>query len=225
MSALEVVSLSAGYAGAAVIRDIDCSVALGEVVAVVGRNGVGKSTLVSAVSGTLRAMSGSVTVGGADVTGRPPSRRHARGLRVVRQDRPVFAELTVEENLRLSGATVAAIQSGPFEFLRTRRGQVTGTLSGGEQKMLAITRTLTDAGVICVFDEPTEGLQPSNIHRFADAVRRLATSGVGVLLVEQHLDMALSVADRWHVMEKGRIVDSGGVDDQAAVRIAERMAP
>ncbi|MCW7945194.1 hypothetical protein AAW14_25125 [Streptomyces hygroscopicus] len=223
--AIEIRGLAAGYAGTTVVRGVDLSVAPGEVVALLGRNGVGKTTLVSAVSGTLRADIGAVLLAGRDVTGWPGSRRRRRGLRVVAQDRPVLGELTVAENLRLAGIRDLSEPTELFPFLRGRERQRAGTLSGGEQKMLAIARTVAAPGTVCVFDEPTEGLQPANVARFADAVRRIAAAGVGVLLAEQHLDMALDVADRWYLLEKGQIAEEGKVHEGAVEHVAGRMAP
>ena len=154
---------------------------------------------------------GVVSLAGRDVTGWPGSRRRGRGLRVVAQDRPVLGELTVAENLRLAGIRDLEEPAKLFPFLRGRERQRAGTLSGGEQKMLAIARTIAAPGTVCVFDEPTEGLQPANVARFADAVRHIAAAGAGVLLAEQHLDMALDVADRWYLMEKGQIAEEGQV--------------
>lgn len=223
--ALEIRGLTAGYAGTTVVRGVDLSVAPGEVVALLGRNGVGKTTLVSAVSGTLGADAGVTLLAGRDVTAWPGSRRRRGGLRVVAQDRPVLGELTVAENVRLAGIRDLSEPAELFPFLRGRERQCAGTLSGGEQKMLAIARTVAAPGTVCIFDEPTEGLQPANVDRFAEAVRRIAAAGVGVLLAEQHLDMALGVADRWYLMEKGQIAEEGQAHEGIVEHVAGRMAP
>lgn len=225
MNALETRGLAAGYGGTMVVHGVDLTVAPGEIVALLGRNGVGKTTLVSAVAGTLVGSAGSVLLGGRDVTGRPASRRHRLGLRLVAQDRPVLGELTVLDNLRLAGIRDVALAIQLFPFIAGRERQSAGTLSGGEQKMLAIARTMCSPGTICVLDEPTEGLQPANVARFADAVRDAAATGVGVLLAEQHLELALSIADRWYLMEKGQVVEEGNVTAETLTHVAWRMAP
>jgi branched-chain amino acid transport system ATP-binding protein len=225
VNAIEIRGLAAGYSGTTVVRGVDLSVAPGEVVALLGRNGVGKTTLVSAVAGTLRGDSGAVILGGRDVTGWPGSRRRRHGLRSVAQDRPVLGDLTVAENLRLAGIRDLSGPAELFPFLRGRERQRAGTLSGGEQKKLAIARTVASPGTVCVLDEPTEGLQPANVSRFADAVRRIADAGVAVLLAEQHLDMALAVADRWYLMEKGQIAEEGRVSEATVAHVASRMSP
>ncbi|MFF5185695.1 ABC transporter ATP-binding protein [Streptomyces sp. NPDC000345] len=223
--ALEIRGLTAGYAGTTVVRGVDLSVAPGEVVTLLGRNGVGKTTLVSAVSGTLGADAGVTLLGGLDATDWSGSRRRRGGLRVVAQDRPVLGGLTVAENLRLAGIRDLSEPAELFPFLRGRERQRAGTLSGGEQKMLAIARTVAAPGAVCVFDEPTEGLQPANVDRLAEALRQLAAAGVAVLLVEQYLDMALDVADRWYLMEKGQITEEGQVHEGILEHVAGRMAP
>jgi branched-chain amino acid transport system ATP-binding protein len=225
MNAIEIRGLAAGYAGTTVVRGVDLTVAPGEIVALLGRNGVGKTTLVSAVAGTLRGDSGAVFLGDRDITGWPGSRRRRHGLRTVAQDKPVLGELTVAENLRLAGIREPSGPAELFPFLRGRERQRAGTLSGGEQKMLAIARTMASPGTVCVLDEPTEGLQPANVSRFADAVRAIAAAGVAVLLAEQHLDMALSVANRWYLMEKGQIAEQGLVEEGTSDHVAARMSP
>jgi branched-chain amino acid transport system ATP-binding protein len=225
VNALETRGLAAGYAGTMVVHGVDLAVAPGEVVALLGRNGVGKTTLVSAVAGTLPGSAGSVHLGRCDVTGWAASRRHAAGLRLVTQDRPVLGELTVVENLRLAGIRDMSRVIELFPFLAGREHQRAATLSGGQQKMLAIARTLCSPGRVCVLDEPTEGLQPANVARFADAVGEIAAAGVAVLLAEQHLELALSVADRWYLMEKGQVVEEGRVTGDTLAHVAWRMSP
>jgi len=221
---LAVRGLRAAYAQAPVLFGVDLQVAPSEVVALLGRNGAGKTTLVNTIAGTLAAAGGTVALDGADVTHWPPSRRYRHGLRVVRQDRPVFADLSVRDNLRLAGAQLAAA-AALFGFLADRGQQQAGTLSGGEQKMLAIARVLMAPGAVCLFDEPTEGLQPANVDRFTAGARAAAAAGRAVLVVEQHLEAALSIADRWYLMERGEIVDGGPVTADTADHVADRLAP
>jgi ABC-type branched-subunit amino acid transport system ATPase component len=213
----------AGYGGGRVVTGIDLSVAAGEVVALVGRNGAGKSTLVGALSGTNPTLDGTVRIGATDVTRASGSARYRLGMRTVRQDAAVVRGLTVAENLRLVGSDVTAAAAA-FPFLERRGGQRAGTLSGGEQKMLAMARQVADPGAVWILDEPTEGLQPMNVERCADIIRTARSAGVGVLLVEQHLTMALAVADRWLVVEQGVVVESGDVDQHAVHRVAKRLA-
>lgn len=223
---LVVRGLHAGYPDLPVLFGIDLAVSPGEVVALLGHNGVGKTTLVRALSGELRPTSGTVELLGAGkVTRWSPSRRHAHGLRMVRQDRPVFGELSVTDNLRLAGVPNLAAAATFFSFLASRGQQPAGALSGGEQKMLAIARTLAAPGTVCLFDETTEGLQPANVERFTAAVRTTADNGRAVLLGEQHIEAALAIADRWYRLEKGEIVDGGPVSAETAAGVANRLAP
>ncbi|WP_454851320.1 ABC transporter ATP-binding protein [Promicromonospora soli] len=220
---LRIEGLRAGYAGSVVVDGLSLTIAPGEVVAMLGRNGVGKSTTASAISGTLEAIGGSVAVDGRDVTGSRPSHRYDLGLRVIRQDRPVIGDLSVADNLRLVGAGVTDA-SAIFPFLEGRGAQKAGTLSGGEQKMLAVARQALDPGRYWILDEPTEGLQPKNVDHVRDLIRGAAAEGTGVLLIEQHLTMALAVADRWCLVEKGQIVGSGAVDEHTYPTIASSLA-
>ncbi|HWL60205.1 MAG TPA: ATP-binding cassette domain-containing protein [Microbacteriaceae bacterium] len=208
---LEVRGLRAGYDGSEVLHGLDLTVAPGEIVAVLGRNGMGKSTLVNTLSGSIAPIAGSIHLDGVDVTTAAPSARFRRGLRTFRQERPVFPELTVAQNLSMVGVKSMAKPSSYFEFLAKRGGQAAGTLSGGEQKMLAMARMASGGGSMWILDEPTEGLQPSNVERSGAIVLEAAERGCGVLLVEQHLNIALKVASRWYLMENGLLVESGDV--------------
>ncbi|MSW97242.1 MAG: ATP-binding cassette domain-containing protein, partial [Actinobacteria bacterium] len=191
MTLLNVSGLVAGYAGARIVTGLDLVIEPGEVVALLGRNGAGKSTAVAAITGTLPTMGGTVAIGDIDVTKAQPSRRFQLGMRTVRQDQPILRDLTVVENLRMVGASKEAAAEG-FSFLAERASQRAGTLSGGEQKMLAVARTAANPGSLWILDEPSEGLQPKNVDRCAQLIREASARGVGVLLVEQHLGMALT---------------------------------
>ena len=223
MPLLDVQGLVAGYAGARIVTGLDLAIEPGEVVALLGRNGAGKSTAVAAITGTLSAMAGSIAIGGADVTKAAPSRRFQLGMRTVRQDQPILRDLTVAENLRLVGASKEAAAEG-FPFLAERSTQRAGTLSGGEQKMLAVARAAANPGLLWILDEPSEGLQPKNVDRCAQLIREAAARGVGVLLVEQHIGMALNVADRWLVMETGAVIDHGEVSATTHETVSRRLA-
>lgn len=223
MTLLSVHGLVAGYAGARIVNDLDLVIMPGEVVALLGRNGAGKSTAVSAITGTLTSMAGTVVIGDINVTKTQPSQRFQLGMRTVRQDQPILRDLTVAENLRLveSSKEVAAES---FPFLAERSAQRAGTLSGGEQKMLAVARTAANPGKLWILDEPSEGLQPMNVNRCAQLIKEAASRGVGVLLVEQHIGMALEVADRWIVMETGVVIDQGEVTANTFETVSRRLA-
>lgn len=223
MSALRVRGLRAGYSGSLVVNGIDLEVEPGEIVALLGRNGVGKSTVVSAISGTLPLTGGEIAFGDRDVTGLSSSARFRAGLRSMRQDKPVIGELSVRDNLALVGASVGEA-SRSFPFLAERARQKAGTLSGGEQKMLAMARQAANPGLLWILDEPTEGLQPANVERCSQLIAEAAASGCAVLLVEQHLAMALATAHRWYLVEKGLVKDAGQVIDSTHSTIARELA-
>lgn len=208
--------LHSGYGSAQVLHGISLSVDRGEIVAVVGRNGVGKTTLVKSLIGVLPPTGGTISLDGTELTRRPPSYRVACGLRATFQERSVFAELTVAENLRLNGFGSdehARILAAFSDSLSGREEQAAGTLSGGEQKMLAAAAAVASDAPFLVMDEPTEGLQPLNVDRLGDQLDRVRASGRGVLLIEQHLALATRLADRFVVLEKGEVVEEGAASD------------
>ncbi|MEY4899092.1 MAG: hypothetical protein RL294_903 [Actinomycetota bacterium] len=223
MSLLAVQGLVAGYAGARIVDGLDLVIMPGEIVALLGRNGAGKSTAVSAITGTLTSMAGTVLIEDVNVTKAQPSRRFQLGMRAVRQDQPILRDLTVAENLRLVETSKEAAAES-FPFLAERSSQRAGTLSGGEQKMLAVARSAANPGKLWILDEPSEGLQPMNVDRCAQLIREAAVRGVGVLLVEQHIGMALAVADRWLVMETGAVIDQGKVTANTFETVRRRLA-
>jgi urea ABC transporter ATP-binding protein UrtE len=202
------------YGPSPIVQGVSLTVEAGEVVALLGRNGVGKTTLARGVMGLTPIAQGSVLLDGADVTGMSAHRRARRGARIVPQGRGIFPRLTVEENLRIGAMLssqpelrVGGLLNELFPVLRERRGQRAGTLSGGEQQMLAIARALLSAPKALILDEPTEGVAPVLIDRIEDALRVLfAEMDLGVLLIEQNLDFAFALASRGYVMEKGQIV-------------------
>jgi branched-chain amino acid transport system ATP-binding protein len=215
---LEVRGLTAGYAGSTVLHGVDLSIGAGQVVGLLGRNGVGKSTLVSAVMGLLRPYSGMVAVHGTDLAGRPPDAIARAGVGLVPQGRRVFASLTVAEHLAIASRRAAARGPRPGaawtrervldllprlgERLRHRGDQ----LSGGEQQMLAIARALLTNPRLLLLDEPSDGLAPVLVAQVGEVIADLARDGIGILLVEQNLHLAFEVAERIAVMEKGRVV-------------------
>ena len=218
---LSVVGLRAGYGGETVLQGVDLRIAPGEIVAVVGRNGVGKSTLMRTLVGLLRPGAGMIRFGGRDATLDSADARARNGIGYIPQGREVFPELTIRENLMV-GEVAGRGRGAPdyeavyrfFPILKERSRQRAGTLSGGQQQQLAIARAMIGNPRLMLLDEPSEGIQPSIIKEIARNVRTLnAETGVSVLLVEQNLDLIVSLADRGHVMEKGRIVADLGHDE------------
>ncbi len=212
---LTVTDLHAGYDSIPVLHGITLRLNPGEIVAVVGRNGVGKTTLVKALMGVLVASRGSVILNSVDLTKRSPSHRARTGMRAAYQDRALFQDLTVGDNLRLN--SIPARQYDEIldmfpDSLAGRAAQRAGTLSGGEQKMLAAACILRSTAQLLVMDEPTEGLQPTNVDLLGTHLENARSAGRGVLLIEQHLALARRLADRFIVLEKGQIVDSGAAD-------------
>jgi urea ABC transporter ATP-binding protein UrtE len=226
---LDVKDLRAGYGSTEVLQGVTLSVRKGEVVSILGRNGVGKTTLMKALIGLNRPRAGQVVLGGKAVAGLAPERIARSGLAYVPQGRGIFHKLSVLENLtmgtraRPDGGT--AVPAEIFEMcpiLAERRSQLGGTLSGGQQQQLALGRALASAPDFLLLDEPSEGIQPNIVQMIGDILRRLAAEkGLGVLLVEQNLDLGLSAADRVLFMEKGRIVHEstpGTLEDETLHR-------
>ncbi|HTE62338.1 MAG TPA: ABC transporter ATP-binding protein [Solirubrobacteraceae bacterium] len=204
---LEAEGLCAGYNGQPVVRDLDLEVQQGEVVALFGPNGAGKTTTLLTLAGELQAIGGAVRI-----DGRPaPAALHRRarnGLSFVTEERSVFMEMTVDENLRVARLDRAKVLE-LFPELEPLMGRRAGLLSGGEQQMLTLGRALARDPRLLMVDELSLGLAPLIVRRLLDALRRAADAGVGVLLVEQHVDQALKQADRVYVMERGLVVLKG----------------
>jgi branched-chain amino acid transport system ATP-binding protein len=200
------------YGGVHVLRDVSLRLAAGEVLGFLGRNGAGKSTTLRAIMGLVRARSGSITLDAAELARLPPDEIPRRGIAYVPQGRRLFPDLTVAENLRMGllvrGGAEETLEPvlDLFPVLRERLRQRAGTLSGGEQQMLATARALCARPTLLLMDEPTEGLMPMLVDRLLGTVTALRARGVGVLLVEQKVDAVLRVADRVAVIEHGRIV-------------------
>ncbi|EED97207.1 MAG: ABC transporter ATP-binding protein [Cupriavidus sp.] len=222
---LHVDSLNSGYGSAAVLRDVSLTIDPGEILVVLGKNGMGKSTLLKTLMGFVRPFSGTVRLDGKDVTGTSPHVMARSGVAHAPQEHTLFQDLTVEENLRLGVLSDAVFRERlpsveiVFPRMIERLKQRAGTLSGGEQKMLLMSRALIARPRLMLVDEISEGLQPSMVDRMAEAlVRARDELGISVLLVEQHLDFALSVANRFMVLKLGEIVEQGWVDDPDATR-------
>ncbi len=212
---LSVEHLDAAYGESQVLWSVDLDVPAGQVVCLMGRNGVGKTTLLRTIMGLMPARGGRVRFGDHDVTGWSPDRRARAGIGYVPQGREIFPHLTVAENLRMSllgcGRTTALDDAlALFPALRPLLGRKGGVLSGGEQQMLAIGRALLTRPTLLMLDEPTEGIQPSIILEIEEAIRRIKSEmGLAVLLVEQYLDFAARLADSYVILAKGAVVAAG----------------
>jgi urea transport system ATP-binding protein len=227
---LTVERLDVAYGGSQVLWDVDLSVGVGQVLCLMGRNGVGKTTLLKTVMGLLPARAGTVAFDGADITRWSPDRRARAGIGYVPQGREIFPHLSVEENLR-----VAQLGCGRgtgmddvlelFPALRRLLARKGGVLSGGEQQMLAIGRALLTRPKLLILDEPTEGIQPSIILEIEDAIRRIKTDlGLAVLLVEQYLDFAERLGDAYVIMAKGAVVAAGATRDLRPEQVKQHLA-
>ncbi|MDN5928165.1 MAG: ABC transporter ATP-binding protein [Hyphomicrobiales bacterium] len=225
---LKVEGLTASYGSVQVLRDISLELGRSEVLCLLGRNGAGKTTLLKTIMGLVRATSGSVALEGAELTKLPAHEVPRHGVAYVPQGRRLFAELSVAENIEIGlmtrgkgGETRDAVLD-LFPVLRERLNQRSGTLSGGEQQMLAMARALAIEPKVLLLDEPTEGLMPSAIARIRETVAAMRERGVSTLLVEQRVDAVLPVADRVAFIENGRSVKTIGVaelrEDPAMVR-------
>jgi branched-chain amino acid transport system ATP-binding protein len=216
---LEVSGLAAGYLGERVIDDIDIEVRTGEAVAIVGSNGAGKTTLFRAIVGLIRAIDGRVVLDGKDLTRRPAHRIARAGIAYVPAERHLFPAMTVKTNLVL-GAYPGRPDDETLELvydlfprLRERPRQQAGTLSGGEQQMLAVARALMARPQLLMLDEPTTGLSPKIAEVAFEAFDGLKERGITLLIAEQQVPLALSVADRGYVLENGRIRLEGTSDE------------
>jgi branched-chain amino acid transport system ATP-binding protein len=214
---LEVRGLAAGYGALPVLRGIDFTIAAGEIVAVLGSNGAGKSTLNNALSGLLKPSAGSIRFGGSEIAGAPPAVIVAQGLIQVPEGRRIFPNLSVRENLEIGSyrrgrphrASNLERVTTIFPRLRERMTQLAGTLSGGEQQMLAIGRGLMAEPLLLILDEPSLGLSPLLVEEMFTLIARIRAEGLSVLLVEQNVIQSLAIADRAYVLEQGQFTLSG----------------
>ena len=216
---LEVEALHAGYGPAEVLFGVSLALRRGEVAALMGRNGAGKSTTLKAIMGLLPARGGRVRFQGADITGLPPFRIARLGLGYVPEDRRIFTDLTVFENLEVGRRDARGRAAwtpdrlfAVFPNLAEMRNRRASAMSGGEQQMLTIARTLMGNPDAVLLDEPSEGLAPVIVEQMAEAVLRMKAEGIAVLLSEQNLDFAAAVSDRAYVIEKGGIRYQGTME-------------
>ena len=228
---LEIKNLSSYYGESRIIPSLSMSVPKGEIVCLVGRNGVGKSTTLKSIMGMVKTPEGSILLDGKEIIGKKTYERAALGIGYVPQGREIFPQLTVAENLEL-GLQVSGgkgeIGEEIFELfpiIKTFMNRKGGNLSGGQQQQLAIARALVSHPKLLILDEPTEGIQPSIIEDIATAIERVNKElGITILIVEQYLDFVLSVSNRYYVMDKGEITLSGFTKDADSQAIQARMA-
>jgi branched-chain amino acid transport system ATP-binding protein len=216
---LEVRNLTSSYGGIVAVRGASLRVAAGQCVALIGSNGAGKTTLLHTVCGLMRPTSGDVAFRDADITGQPAYRVARKGILLVPEGRQILGPLSVRENLALGHLALGARAGGPysnldavlelFPRLAERLEQLAGSLSGGEQQMLAIGRALMGAPDLLLLDEPSLGLAPIVVATVFETLKRLNEAGLTILLVEQNARRALAIADYAYVMERGRVVDEG----------------
>jgi urea transport system ATP-binding protein len=236
---LKVDSINQYYGGSHILRGVSLEAAVGEVTVVLGRNGVGKTTLLKSLMGVVPVRSGRVAFEGTDITRETPYQRARRGIGYVPQGREIFSRLTVQENLAMGLAYRPGSTPLPaelfelFPVLRAMLHRRGGDLSGGQQQQLAIARALAAGPRLLVLDEPTEGIQPSIIKDIGRVIRMLADTGLpvggkpqrmAIVLVEQYYDFAEELADRYLVMERGEIVMQGRGADMAADGVRARMS-
>ncbi|MFZ3322980.1 MAG: ABC transporter ATP-binding protein [Usitatibacter sp.] len=216
MLALE--NLQVSYGGIRAVKGVDLVVEPGELVCLIGANGAGKTTTLRAITGLVRAAGGRIVYDGADIASLKPHEISRKGLALVPEGRGVFAQLTIEENLAMGAyarhdrAGVAADLERTYTLfprLKERRRQTAGTLSGGEQQMLAISRALMSRPKLLLLDEPSMGLAPLMVERIFEVIRGISADGVTMLLVEQNARLALEVSRRGYVLESGQVTISG----------------
>lgn len=228
---LTVEALNQYYGGSHILRSLSFEAKLGEVTVVLGRNGVGKTTLLKSLMGVVPVKTGRVVLDGIDITRATPYERVERGIGYVPQGREIFGRLTVDENLRMGlaarpgGTAIPAELFELFPVLKQMMHRRGGDLSGGQQQQLAIARALAAGPRLLMLDEPTEGIQPSIIKDIGRVVRMLADRGtMAIVLVEQYYDFAAALADQYLVMERGEIVQRGRGADMAADGVRLRMS-
>ncbi len=222
---LSVKNLKVAYGGIQAVKGIDLEVGEGELVTLIGSNGAGKTTTMKALTGSLPLQSGEIEFMGQSITGRGAWDLVGQGLAMVPEGRGVFTRMTILENLQMGAYSVTSVDAksqiaddverafATFPRLKERKNQLAGTMSGGEQQMLAMARALMSRPKMLLLDEPSMGLSPLMVEKIFDVVREVRSQGVTVLLVEQNAKLALQIADRAYVMESGLITMSGQAQD------------
>ena len=230
IAALQILDVSSGYGSSMVVRNTNLVIAPGEIVALVGKNGMGKSSLLKTILGFLPAWSGSIKLSGRDITALAPHQRRRLALAYAPQEQALFQDLSVCDNLRLGLLNDVELEqrlemiAGWFPILTSRLRQRAGTLSGGEQKMLVVARGLIAEPRLFLLDEVTEGLQPSVVDRVSEVLAQTCRErSMAMLVVEQHIPFVLGLADRFAVFKRGEIVDAGSIDEQSEGRIEQHM--
>jgi branched-chain amino acid transport system ATP-binding protein len=231
MSLLSVENLKVSYGGIQALKGIDLAVAPGELVALIGSNGAGKTTTLKALAGLLHPTAGKIFYDGNSLHNIPPHRRVRAGLALVPEGRGIFARLTVAENLQMGAYTRNdTLQIGTdlehkydlFPRLAERRAQLAGTLSGGEQQMVAMARALMSRPKLLMLDEPSMGLAPMMVTKIFETIRDISAQGVSILLVEQNAKLALEVAQRGYVLESGLVTLSGASSELLGSEAVQR---
>lgn len=229
---LKLEKVASAYGQSKVLWDVDMDITQGSAIALIGRNGVGKTTLLKTIVGVQKLTGGKIIFNGQDVSASPAHGRARAGIGFVPQGRHVFPHLSVMENLTVGlaaltgrkGLTQSGIADHIFDLfpkLTQIRARKAGLLSGGEQQQLAIGRALAGQPSLLLLDEPTEGIQPSVVKQIEHALRRIRTElGVTIVIVEQYLDFAWSFAEKYHVMQRGQIIRTGNTADESAAEIA-----
>jgi urea transport system ATP-binding protein len=213
VTVLQTQKLNQYYGGSHTLWDIDLEVPEGSCVCLMGRNGVGKTTLLKVIMGLLPASSGKIKFGDADLTGKPPELRARRGIGYVPQGREIFPQLTVEENLRIATGEIPEKVLKLFPVLKQMLRRRGGDLSGGQQQQLAIGRAMALDPKLMILDEPAEGIQPNIVQEIGEVIRGLNEEGVTVLLVEQKLTFARKFARSFFILDRGRAVAQGAIGD------------
>ncbi len=231
---LDVHALSVAYGESQVLNNVEISVPSGQVVTLMGRNGVGKTTLLKSIMGLMRPRGGEVRLDDADITKRAPYERARAGIGYVPQGRGIFPFLSVQDNMMLGLEALPSVKRsraaleemfGEFPALYTYRNKVAGTLSGGQQQQLALARALIRKPTVLLLDEPTEGIQPSIVDAIEQLIQHLRQQRtMAILLVEQFFDFAMNVSDYCYVMEKGSIVLHGASNDLSQDDVREYLA-
>ena len=227
---LEIKELCAYYGESIILNRVNLQVPDGQVVCLIGRNGVGKTTLLKSIMGLVKTPSGSIQLAGRELMGQPVYARAQQGIGYVPQGRDIFPQMSIAENLTLGLEVLGGkgqVEEDIFTLfpvLKQMLSRKGGDLSGGQQQQLAIARALVGKPKLLLLDEPTEGIQPSIIQQIGQVIRRLKAAGYTIFIVEQYLEFVLDIADEYYVMEKGEIVESGVTADMDVHEIQSRIA-